>query len=348
MTQKIRLLVKHRYHGKGHIGRIEEWISKTSAKVNLRWDQDAAPHYIFIDTNNENEHWEYTDEGSMNMPTSWEEIAKQKGLSEDFMREYKDILDWSLLCTEQSLSEDFMEEMQAYIHWYVVSYFQTLSEDFMITHMEHLHKSAISECQTLSEAFIETYQDQLNWKKLSLHQTLSEDFIKRFSDKVHWESISTNQSLSYEFMKEHLPRLNFSVLKHNKNVSIPKEKMENLEKEHIEYWKQFISFQYNPKTNTILTHFNKTHFPHTIHYEKIILTFKIIEDYMDGTFISVDFTTTDVTRSSTFQAMNRDLFANQSDIAIFYAVFNDYLITKGLISKPLSVRNKADMEYYDY
>ena len=52
-------------------------------------------------------------------------------LSEDFIREFKDKVDWSAICRYQKLSENFIREFKDKVHWGVVSIYQNnLSDEF--------------------------------------------------------------------------------------------------------------------------------------------------------------------------------------------------------------------------
>lgn len=68
-----------------------------------------------------------------------EEIGDNQRLTEDFMREYKDIVDWRAISRSQKLSESFLDEMKDYVDWTWVSYKQKLSSRFIETHMDYVN-----------------------------------------------------------------------------------------------------------------------------------------------------------------------------------------------------------------
>ena len=59
-------------------------------------------------------------------------------LSEDFIREFNDKVDWSAICRYQKLSEGFIREFKDKVHWGVVSIYQNnLSlEEYIIKNYE--------------------------------------------------------------------------------------------------------------------------------------------------------------------------------------------------------------------
>ena len=60
----------------------------------------------------------------------WLQIS-QMALSDDFIRDFKDRLNWGWISTTLPLNENFIEEFQGFIDWEVVSQYETLSEEFI-------------------------------------------------------------------------------------------------------------------------------------------------------------------------------------------------------------------------
>jgi len=112
---------------------------------------------------------------------NWVQASCSQTLSENFIRTFKDKVDWdNISCQQQHLSEDFIREFQDKVNWMYVSAYQTLSEEF-----------------------IREFQDKVNWVNISEYQTLSEDFIEEFQNKVYWQYIKWYQKdLSKGFNKK--------------------------------------------------------------------------------------------------------------------------------------------------
>ena len=88
-------------------------------------------------------------------------MSDSEQLSEEFIRNNKDSVNWNKISETQKLSEDFIREFQYNIDWYLVSQYQKLSEDF-----------------------IKEFRDRVDWKCITTHQILSEDFIREFQIDV--------------------------------------------------------------------------------------------------------------------------------------------------------------------
>ena len=109
----------------------------------------------------------------------WKSVSKHEGLTEDFIREFADKVNWYFISFCQYLSEDFIREFKDKVDWYWISRYQRLSEDF-----------------------IREFADKVDWDWISMFHRISEDFIREFEDKVAWECISECQHLSEAFIRE--------------------------------------------------------------------------------------------------------------------------------------------------
>ena len=123
-------------------------------------------------------------------------------LSEDFIREFKDKVDWDCISIYQKLSENFIREIQDRVVWRCISIYQKLSEDFMREFQDRVDWYFISIYQKLSEDFMREFQDRVDWYFISIYQKLSENFIREIQDRVVWRCISKNQILSESFIRE--------------------------------------------------------------------------------------------------------------------------------------------------
>ena len=132
----------------------------------------------------------------------WVDISAEQKLSEDFIREFKDYVDWGWISENQKLSESFIREFQDKVDWYWVSSHQKLSESFIREFQDKVDWGRISITQKLSEDFIREFQDRVKWYWISKFQKLSEDFIREFKNKADWVCISAHQKLSENFIRE--------------------------------------------------------------------------------------------------------------------------------------------------
>jgi len=80
--------------------------------------------------------------------------------------------------SKKKLSEDFIREFEDKVNWYRISKYQVLSESFIREFEDRVNWKEISEYQVLSESFIREFEDRVNWERISKYQKLSENFIR--------------------------------------------------------------------------------------------------------------------------------------------------------------------------
>ena len=136
------------------------------------------------------------------MNFSWDTVAIDYQLSEDFIRKFSDKLNWNQISIYQSLSENFIREFKNKVNWASISQHQILSESFIREFKDRLFWIDVSAYQKLSEDFIKEFQDRVSLVYIFVHQNLSEDFIRKFQNVKHWCYISAYQKLSEDFIRE--------------------------------------------------------------------------------------------------------------------------------------------------
>jgi len=133
----------------------------------------------------------------------------QEPLSEEFIEQNKDLVNWFPISQFQKLSEEFIERNKDLVNWWCISKYQKLSEEFIERNKDLVDRDYISVYQKLSEEFIERNSDLVVWINISRYQKLSEEFIERNKviernkDLVDREYISKFQKLSEEFRLKH-------------------------------------------------------------------------------------------------------------------------------------------------
>lgn len=103
----------------------------------------------------------------------------------------------------KKLSESFIEEFKDKVNWNYIGFYQKLSEEFIKRNIDKLDLCVISAYQKLSEPFIKEFADKVSWKNISYCQKLSKDFIREFSDKLDLNLINDNWIYcDVEFLKQ--------------------------------------------------------------------------------------------------------------------------------------------------
>ena len=133
-------------------------------------------------------------------------------LNKEFIRKFKDKVNWIWISSYQKMDEDFIREFQDKVNWKEISIYQELNEDF-----------------------IREFKDKVDWYYISIHQKLNENFIREFQDKVDWYYIHNLLDFGYEFIKEFKNKINFSYILEKNGYCIRKIKNIDLTIDEIKY-----------------------------------------------------------------------------------------------------------------
>jgi hypothetical protein len=157
------------------------------------WEEILSEHASYlsseiIETFDVDE-WEYVSQGP-NLYIKSSMIKREDCfLTEGFMREYSDKLDWNSLFSNFKLPKSIIDEFSGSVDWSKISCLNNLSDDF-----------------------VEEFSGFLHWEAISEYRHLSEDFIRKFEEYVEWDLISGNQDLSEPFILEFTHRIDFKAL----------------------------------------------------------------------------------------------------------------------------------------
>lgn len=144
-------------------------------------------------------------------------------LSEKFMREMKDHLNWICISRYQKMSEPFMEEMRYYIVWYELCGWNNqtvLTEQFMDKMALWLDWNAVSRSRKFGEEFMLRHLDQLNPDRMQENSKLRDilenyekfitTFLKYDRYSVKWAGYNYPSNISIEFIREYKDVIDFS------------------------------------------------------------------------------------------------------------------------------------------
>lgn len=140
---------------------------------------------------------------------NWYYLTKHHKMSEKMLDKYADKLDWDLVWLRQNVSEDFIEKHKNRIStWDHICVKRQLSPEFVRRHINEWHWKVISQESILTEDFIREFKDYLDWQILTIHHygEWNEEFIREMKDYIEWElvfnrhkPISNNLKREYAF-----------------------------------------------------------------------------------------------------------------------------------------------------
>ena len=130
---------------------------------------------------------------------------------------------------EKTLSEEFIREFQDSVDWYNISRYQTLSEGFIREYQDRVYWNEISFEQTLSEDFLREFENRIIWETASQTQNMSDEFLIEFQKKIFWEWYFDSQDASFEIMKKFILKTNYTKLEFN-YLHLNESQMQEIEK----------------------------------------------------------------------------------------------------------------------
>lgn len=143
-------------------------------------------------------------------------MCRNQHLTENFMRNYAKWLDWNMISLYQKLSEPFIEEMADYINWSAICNWYRhpfFSEEFMDKWKNRLDWTSLSKhCTSLTKDFIYSHMDYIQINELLRNEIvmrkfkpieLIDDFLKyKYTKTFDWMWPYFND-ITIEFVREH-------------------------------------------------------------------------------------------------------------------------------------------------
>lgn len=183
---------------------------------------------------------------------NWDIIEKWQTLSEPFIIQNIDMLNLSAICANNRLSESFLENQKGSFAkeiWNSVCQFQILSCDFIRRNETHINFRFLSKNANLSESVMDQFKFQLHWGSISRYKSMSLQTIEKYEDLVDWVKIVAYQKLSEHFIEKHIDKINWKI------VSVS----QSLSEEFIERHAREVHWEYIFKYQTLSNGFIKKH-----------------------------------------------------------------------------------------
>ncbi len=188
-------------------------------------------------------------------------ILHKYKLSEDAIRAIENKLDvnvithiFPIIAETQTLSENFIENYPDVLQFTKVFEYQTLSEDFirkiLLNNVKNTTNETIISCflsyQKASESFIEEFKDKLSvydWRQIVQNNKiqLSEEFMIKFWHKIDWKTVIEYRQLSEKFIEDNKLFIDwYSVSKYqNLSEDFIRKYIDNLGRKFIALYQRF-------------------------------------------------------------------------------------------------------------
>ena len=146
-------------------------------------------------------------------------------LSEDFIREFKDKVDWSAICRYQKLSENFIREFKDKVHWGVVSIYQNNLSDEFKTEFANKLNFVVSNDVAL------VFPDDTTKNRIQLNRQI---FDKQLLDNPHFLDLSFKMTNQFFELKSITQNLNKQLIEYTQLTEHLIGRIEYLEQRNIQ------------------------------------------------------------------------------------------------------------------
>ena len=148
-------------------------------------------------------------------------------LSEDFIREFIDKVDWSAVCRYQKLSEDFIREFKDKVHWGVVSIYQNNLSDEFKTEFANKLNFVVSNDNDVALVF----PDDTTKNRIQLNRQI---FDKQLLDNPRFLDLSFKMTNQFFELKSIIQNLNTQLIEYTQLTEHLIGRIEYLEQKNIQ------------------------------------------------------------------------------------------------------------------
>lgn len=137
--------------------------------------------------------------------TIWANVSAAGDINVDFIRQFKDRLNWKNLCWNHNVNftEEFIEEFKDKIDWRNVSNSVTLPNKLIFKYADKLYFDQMAKYNgyNLSEEVVDRFGDQMDWGDISFKMRMSDQFMKRHRNKLGIDFLDMNPNIPTKLFK---------------------------------------------------------------------------------------------------------------------------------------------------
>lgn len=111
----------------------------------------------------------------------WEDFNPNL-IDTNFLREFKDEINWSFVSEFRSFTSQEVEEFKDKINWRKLSCYQNIAPDILKKYDERWNYDMLGTCQKLPEDFVWKHRYEVNWRTMTTHQNFSKEFWAKVLD----------------------------------------------------------------------------------------------------------------------------------------------------------------------
>lgn len=116
--------------------------------------------------------------------SNWRDISKSKHINDNFIRYYKDKIDWFVLCFHSQLSDEILIQFSEQIGWTNICMYQSLSIHFIESNLINIDFDQLIRYQILPVSFFKKYINFFDLRDIFRFQIIDDEFFILYIDEV--------------------------------------------------------------------------------------------------------------------------------------------------------------------
>lgn len=164
-------------------------------------------------------------------------LVKSYRLSEKFILENADLLDWNIISQNQNITVKIGLQLPQYIKWGKIKNNLNANDDLLLLAKHKGYLPNIFKKELDFKPFVRRNQDVLNWHNVP-YEYFSKDFLEEMGDKVNWD-----KALTKDLKDENFIRRNLEKIDKNKSVWLQISAFQSVSEQFLRDFQTKINFQ---------------------------------------------------------------------------------------------------------
>ena len=141
------------------------------------------------------------------------------------------------------MTEEYMEEHLDELNWDEVCLYQKLSVDFIKKHIKHIDFNKLSVNPFITFEILDTFSNKISWASISINgKGLSESMMYNYRNKLEWTLVLNHQQLALKFLIIMSEVMRKSRAKASKGFWRAVSRFQQVDATYVNAYKRYIDF----------------------------------------------------------------------------------------------------------
>ena len=142
------------------------------------------------------------------------------------------------------MTEEYMEEHLDELNWKEVCLYQKLSVDFITRHLKQIDFPSLSVNPYITFEILDKFSNKISWSSISLNgKALTKAVMYNYRNKLIWTLVLSHQQLDLEFLIHMSETMRKSRSKNAKEFWKAVSRYQDIDNTYIKYYRRYIDFK---------------------------------------------------------------------------------------------------------